>query len=212
MKIKNETFKNTLILFLITLVAGMLLGLVYEITSDARNEQIKKTKQEAYKSVFKNASKFEDFNIDTQSLLKTLKENNITEKNAVIETCAYAYDKEDNITGYIITVTAKEGYSGDITFSVGIDLESKITGISILTINETAGLGMNAKEAYFLDQYIDKDGDYFVVNKNESEEGINIDAISGATITTKAMTKGVNAALVTGKYIMTLNSEGGTNE
>lgn len=71
-----------------------------------------------------------------------------------------------------------------------------------MSISETAGLGMNAANESFLSQYkVERDG-LFVVNKAENQAGTNIDALSGATITSKAVTKGVNAAVIVATAIL----------
>ena len=78
--------------------------------------------------------------------------------------------------------------------SVGIQNDGTVNGIAILSINETAGLGMKASEPEFYEQYSGKQTDHFYVSK-DGGEGEQIDAISGATITTRAVTGAVNASL-----------------
>ena len=84
------------------------------------------------------------------------------------------------------------GFDNTITMMVGVDLEGKITGIAIISHTETAGLGAVAADKgedgqAFRGQFVGKSG--------ELEVGTDIDAISSATITSTAVTKGVNAAL-----------------
>jgi electron transport complex protein RnfG len=184
-------FKNTMILFLITLISGVLLGGVYELTKDARQNQEEKTKIEGYQKVFNKAESFLD-----------VKFNKAEIDNVIIDGVTKAVNKDKEIIGYIVSVTSKEGYAGNISFMVGIKLDKTISGIVILSMNETAGLGMKAAEDEFLKQYIVKNAGKFIVNKEEKEEGNNIDAITGATITTKAMTNGVNAALKAAESII----------
>lgn len=198
----NKTIKNALILMIITLVSGLLLGAVYEITKEPRREQQEKVQDLAYQTVFSEADKFESFDYDESKINESLSKNEITSKNVIIDSAVKALDGNNTLLGYVINVTSKEGFGGDISFSVGIDLNSKITGISILSISETAGLGMNATKEEFLNQYlVDKNG-LFIVNKDNNSEGTNIDALSGATITSKAVTKGVNAAVIVATTIM----------
>jgi len=187
----NQIIKNTLALFAITAVAGLLLGAVYEGTKDARAEQAAKTQQKAYQTVFADAVEFEDISLD-----KVKKAVEYSEKEVVLEGAVKALDSGGAMLGYVVTVTAKEGYGGDIQFSVGVDTENHVTGISYLSISETAGLGMKAKNQDFIDQYTEKSKTgqgAFIVNKDGSD-GLVIDAIGGATITSRAVTKGVNAA------------------
>ena len=97
-------------------------------------------------------------------------------------------------TGYVITATDSEGYGGDIQVVVGITADGTVSGISFLSISETAGLGMNAQNESFYGQYVGVQTDHFYVSK-DGGEGEPIDAISGATITSRAVTGAVNAAL-----------------
>ena len=94
----------------------------------------------------------------------------------------------------MITTTDGEGYGGDIQVTVGITADGTVSGVSFLSISETAGLGMKATEASFYEQYVGVQTDQFYVSK-DGGEGEPIDALSGATITTRAVTGAVNAAL-----------------
>jgi len=136
-----------------------------------------------------------------ESLSDALGKEDITNKNVLVSSVVEAIS-EDELLGYVISVTNKEGFGGDITFSVGIDLKYQVTGVYILSMSETAGLGMNAQNPEFLDQYKVSNSGLFITNKVDSAEGTNIDALTGATITSKAMTKGVNAAIITAKVIV----------
>ena len=78
---------------------------------------------------------------------------------------------------------------------MGIDNEGTVKGIEILKISETAGLGMKAKESRFKDQFAEKKVAQFSYTKTGASADFEIDAISGATITTKAVTNAVNAGL-----------------
>lgn len=189
----NQIVKNTLALFVITAIAGLLLGIVYEGTKDARAEQAAKRQQRAYQTVFEEASEFEEISLDSDKLKEFVE---YSEKEVVLEGAVKALDNSKNLMGYVVTVTAKEGYGGDIKFSVGVNIDGQVTGISYLKIAETAGLGMKAKENEFIEQYIgknpDKEGAYIV--SKDGSDGIVIDAITAATVTSRAVTKGVNAA------------------
>lgn len=198
----KETIKNALILCTITLVAGFLLGGVYEITKEPRAKQQEITKTNSYREVIKEAASFEELNVDNKDISELLKAHGITEKAAVIDACVKALDKDGNIIGYIVSATSKEGYGGNISLSVGFDMTGNVTGVSLLSISETAGLGMEAKNESFLNQYKAEGASLYIVGKSDNEDGINIDALSGATITSKAVTKAVNAAKITDLYLM----------
>lgn len=195
----NKIIKDAVVLCGITLIAGLLLGSVYQITKTPRQNQEIEKKNQAYQTVFTDATDFEEKKIDAEQIEKYLEQKGITSGEATVDEVATA-KKQENL-GYVITVTEHEGYGGDITFTVGIKQDGTICGVSVLTINETAGLGMKAKEASFLNQFKDKKVEKFTYTKNGAGKENEIDAISGATITTKAMTKGVNAAIECFQYL-----------
>ena len=116
-----------------------------------------------------------------------------------------ALDASGATAGYVITVTSAEGYGGDIQFSMGVALDGTTLGISFLSISETAGLGMNADTDSFKDQFKDQNVPEFSYSKTGATQEGEIDALSGATITTNAVTNGVNAGLC----VFQLLSEGG---
>lgn len=198
---KMKLVKNALVLFAITLVAGLFLGLVFEVTKEARGQQIIKKQQEADKAVFADADRFTQLEFDEDAVTEYLTENNLDETMVYIDGIETAEDASGTPLGYVIRVTSKEGYAGNISFFVGIQNDRTINSVSILSIAETAGLGMKAKEAEFIDQYANKNVDFFVYTKNNASEDNEIDVISGATITTNAVTNGVNAAIFTFDYL-----------
>lgn len=191
----NKIIKNTLILTLITVVAGCLLGLVYEITKEPIAVAQENSKQEAYRVVLADADSFEtDESFDAEVAADTLTEAGYTEEE--ITEVAAALDESGEVIGYVITATTHEGYGGDIEVSVGISSDGTVKGIEMLSISETAGLGMKADEAEFKDQFKDKQVEAFSYTKTGEEGDDKIDALSGATITTNAVTNAVNSALV----------------
>jgi electron transport complex protein RnfG len=103
-----------------------------------------------------------------------------------------AFDADGNVIGYVFATTSKS-YGGDVSCMVGISCaDNKITGVELTSINDTPGLGMKAKGEDFLNQYTGRSGN-IGVNKNEKTD-TEIKAISGATITSKAVTAAVNDA------------------
>ena len=106
-----------------------------------------------------------------------------------------ALDSNKETLGYVITVTAKDGSQGSITFSVGIKNDGTVNGYSIKSISETPGLGMKAEEADFYKQFENKKVDKFDVVKATPSKDYEIEAITGSTITSKAMANGCNAAI-----------------
>ena len=140
----NKIIKNTLILTAITVVSGLLLGIVYDVTKEPIAQAQERTKQKAFQTVLPEASEFTSSNFDEKEAAKILKENGYTDD---ITEVAEATDKKGKVIGYVINVTSHEGYGGDIEISVGIASDGTVKGIEMLSIGETAGLGMKAKGA-----------------------------------------------------------------
>lgn len=191
----NKIIKDACILFAITLIAGVLLGAVYEVTKTPIANQNEKAKQEAYKAVLPDAEKFEALEGVTCN-----EENIVTVSDFANDeiTDIVAGVKDNKIIGYVITVTDGAGYSGDIKFSVGVGVDGTYKGTSILSISETAGLGMRAKtDPSFLSQFNDVSVESYTLVKDGTGSSVDdkIDAISGSTVTSKAITNGINAAL-----------------
>ena len=184
----NKIIKNTVILTLNTLIAGICLGAVYEITKEPIAQAQDAAKKEAWQQVFPDAdvNDFELVDVDQKAADKAIKDLGV--KATIDEVCTVGEE------GYVVTATDKEGYGGDIKITVGITADGTINGISILSISETAGLGMRATEPAFYEQYQGKQAEKFVVSK-DGGDGEPIDALSGATITSRAVTGAVNAAL-----------------
>lgn len=193
---KNKIIKDALALTLITLVAGAALGGVYEITKDPIAKQEAQAKAEAYEQVFTDAAAFEEVEMD-DTLIQTIRDQLDQEgyKAQSIEEVMRAEDQSGETLGYAFTVVTSEGYGGDIQFSMGVQNDGTLNGISILSIGETAGLGMNADTPAFKDQFVGKQVEKLQYTKNGATQDDEINAISGATVTTNAMTNGVNAGL-----------------
>lgn len=177
----KENIKLGLILLLITGIAGFLLGGAYEITKGPISEKVIADKQAAMKEILPAADKFDkaDVNIEGNEI--------ITEVNTGF--------KGDKIAGYAIKVAPK-GYSGPIEIMVGLSIDGKVTGIKILSHTETPGLGANAPNPEFSGQFTDKPTkDKLVVVKIAPSKENQVQAITGATITSNAVTLGVNDAI-----------------
>ena len=201
----RNMFKDAGILLVITIVAGLLLGLVYQITKEPIALQKEKAKQEACKEVFADASEFEELDMTNPSAASWAEAGYAGES---IDEVMAAKDSSGNVLGYVITVTTKEGYGGDIRFTIGIRNDGLVNGISILEISETAGLGMRAEEV-LKPQFSDKNIEKFEYTKSGASSEHQVDAISGATITTNAVVNGVNAGLY---YFQTELKGGSGNE
>ena len=191
----NKIVKNTLILTAITVVSGLLLGVVYGITKEPIAEAQENTKQEAYRSVLSDASSFETMeDFDAADAASILEENGYSSDE--ITEVAEGIDDSGETVGYVVNVMSHEAYDGDLEVSVGIAADGTVKGIEMLSISETAGLGMKADEAEFKDQFKDKNVEKFTYTKSGESGDDKIDAISAATITTNAVTNAVDSALV----------------
>ena len=195
----NKIVKDTVAITVITLVVGLALGFVQDITAKPVAEQQQKAKEEAYKAVFADADTFETIATEEDADLEAyLDENGYGAQN--IDEVMLARDSSGAEIGYAFTVTTSEGYGGDIQFAMGVRDDGTLNGISILSISETAGLGMRATTDDFKNQFRDKKVEKFAYTKNGASADNQIDALSGATITTNAMTNGVNAGLCAFQY------------
>ncbi len=195
---KNRDVKSMLkdagLLFAITLIAGLMLGFVYELTKEPIRVQQELAIQRACQAVFAEADSFEALKyIPTEDMTAQLEGIGVE-----IGTIFEARDASGNALGYVVEATSTEGYGGAITLYAGITNDGMLNGISILSIAETPGLGMNA-ESVLVPQFENVEATFFYYTKSGSTEPDTIDAISGATITTEAVVNAVNGAI----YVVT---------
>ncbi len=166
----------TVALFIICLISTVLLGGTNELTAEKIKQVAAETAANARTLVLTQATEFE-------------------EKTITVEETEYTYYIGKNASGETVgyTVTTQDkSYGGTIEVMTGFDVDGKITGVEILTIDDTPGLGMNAKNDSFRNEYVGKSGE-LTVSKTASADN-EIQAITGATITSKAVTRCVNLA------------------
>lgn len=183
-------FKEAGILFLITLISGLALGFVYEVTAEARAYQKELKIQQTCKEAFQGADSFEEIGVVASEEMMA----QATTLGVNFDTVFQAKNAEGNVVGYIVSVVSSEGYGGNIGLYVGISQDGTVKGVSILEIAETPGLGMEAGNV-LTPQFADKNVKEFVFTKTGATQENEVDAISGATVTTEAITNGVNMAL-----------------
>lgn len=175
----KEVLVPSVSLFVISLVVTLLLAVTNNITAPLIEKLSVETEIETRKTVLADASYFDDEN-----------------KTVTLDGTEYTYcvglDAEKNVVGYIFTTSTK-GYGGEVKVMTGVSADGKVTGVEALSLSETAGLGMNAQKETFRDQYIGKSGKIGVA-KNSPKEN-EIQALTGATITSSAFTDAVNIAL-----------------
>lgn len=189
--------KDILTLFAITLVSGLLLGLVYEATKDAIAQAELKAKLAAYKEICPQAENFiedekitaeiEDFNIEFATMGLG---------NVVVDEVVCAADADGNVIAYLVTATSSDAYDGALQAMTGVTMDGEVLGVTYLSISETPGLGLKAAEDDFKNQYVGKNVESLIVVKDGADAENEIDAISGATKTSKAVTGCVNSAIV----------------
>ena len=189
----KKILKDAFALLMITLVAGILLGFVYSITKEPIAQQEQLTKERSCQEVFADAATFENDTEDLEAATAAMKAAGYEVQT--LSEILVAKDASGSTLGYVLSLVDPEGYGGDISFMMGIRLDGTLNGISILSIGETAGLGMNADTDAFKSQFANKKVEKFTFTKTGSTSDSEIDALSGATITTTAITNGVNAGL-----------------
>lgn len=166
-------------LFLITVITGVILGGVHTMTLEPIRQAKEREKMEALAATLPAAKDFKAVEISG-------KPDFIKEINAGTA--------DGKLMGYNVTVSSK-GYGGMIEMVVGISADGELMGIKILSHSETPGLGARAPEPAFSGQFKDKKADTLSIVKTAPATASEIEAISGATITSTAVVKGVNQAI-----------------
>ena len=177
MKNLGYIFKLTAVLLVITVVVAGLLGFVNHLTEDKIAENTAKKAQEAMQNVLP-ADSYEPIVVSDE-------------------------DKKDGITeafkcagGYVVRLNAG-GFGGSIDMMVGIDENGGVIGVCVVSHAETASLGANCTRADWQAQFVGTTGDLSV-----DKDGGTIDSLTGATVTSRAVTKGVNTAVAFVKEVL----------
>jgi len=194
---KSGFMKDALVLFAITLVSGLCLGFVYDITKGPIEQATIDKNNRTYQEVLSVASSFTEVEGSAEQIAELDASGELASFGGVeVESVLEGTDASGATVGYVINSLSNDSYGGAVKISVGFDANGAITGVGIREINDTPGLGLKAKEPKFKDQYIGKkkDAEYLVVTKLGAKAANEIDAISGATITSNAVTNAVNAA------------------
>lgn len=184
----KEIIKPSLILFLVCAVITGALAYVSGVTKPIIDENNRKTEQESLAQVLPEAESFLE-----PKTAEALKADGFTVSDRI--TRIYEGQKGSDSMGYVVEVSSK-GYGGAIKMFVGIDKEQNITGVLLTSHNETPGLGAKASEPGFTGQYLGAFPEKaFSVVKGKANDDSEIQAISGATITSRAVTQGVADAI-----------------
>ncbi len=177
------------VLLIISVIVALLLAFTNSITKEKIAENTQNEQNLAKQEVLQDAKKFEDLNYADGFV------------NAVFA----GKDGEGKTVGWCVNVKPN-GYGGEIDLMVGITLDGKLSGIKVVSNAETAGLGAKCTDTAFSGQFAGKETPLTVIKNGEAKNN-EIVAITGATITSSAVTDGVNAAFDAVNKI-----GGGTNE
>jgi len=171
---KESTFLNmTITLLVITLVAGLSLGFINDLTIGPIAKAKLERKVNALKQVL---PEFNNNPVEDIILVKSEKVKDSIE--------LYPAYFEEKIVGRAVIGSSDKGYSGLIKIMVGFNTDGTINNIVVLEQKETPGLGTKMKEDKFLRQFRGKDPKAF--NLQVIKDGGDIDALTGATITSRA--------------------------
>lgn len=154
------------------LISGLIIAAVYFVTYPFAVQKNEMLKQQAMKALVTSADRFEPVSGKDQW---------------------FAAEKDDNIIAYIIPGESK-GYGGTIKMLVAVSMDGKVIDYNILSANETPGLGDKASKDFFRTRLMGKKSEALIVVKDPSNKD-NVDALTGATITSTAVVKGVREAV-----------------
>ncbi len=171
----------TLKLFIISTITALLLAGVNALTAERIAENSRAEKAAAISAIFPDAT-----------------ENEESDKTADGVQMLYLVKSGDDVIGYAASV-APNGFGGALDVMVGVNADGTVAGVKIVSHGETPGLGSRVNDDGYLSQYVGKSGSLAI--------GSNIDAITGSTISSKAVLAGVNAAL--GAYPVLFGENGG---
>lgn len=174
----KKILKLTFVLFLISAIVAGILGVVYEMTKDRIAEIAAEKTASAYAEVL---------------TAESYDETAYTGSDTAVKLISKAYDADGTLLGYVVE-TVVSGSQGSITIIVGVNIDYRCTGISITESSETSGLGAVAsspsdKGVAFRAQFVDADKNVALV-----KNGGTIEALTGATITSKAVVSAVASA------------------
>lgn len=181
----RESGRLVLTLFAITAAAALILAVVYGMTAERIAQGAAERRQSAMEAVAPGADIFSQLPYDPEKVLDM-----------------HGAYKGGALLGYCVEV-APDGFGGPITLLVGVSDGGSVMGVKVLEQNETAGLGANVREDDFLGQYKGLSGTIRVGLGDNA-----VDAVTGATISSKAVTDGVNRALAA---VADFQREGGVN-
>ncbi|MDR1649206.1 MAG: RnfABCDGE type electron transport complex subunit G [Synergistaceae bacterium] len=178
---KIKILRLGVILFIVAAVTGIILGFVYQVTLEPIRRTRERLLGEALAGALPEARSFSPVAL-------------VSDADPAIRDARRALSGGGRPVGYCLTVTPK-GYGGPLEIVVGITEKGHLRAIRILSHSETPGLGAKAPLPAFAGQYENRDAERLILVKTAPDGSGQVQAISGATITSTAVTDGVNAAL-----------------
>lgn len=195
-KKKSNIVINTLVLVIVTFVAIAALAVVNQITSEPIAQAEVNMKAQAYKVVYADANEFAEIDgVDKmiEDSAQLLEDNGFG--GCTITDALAVNNASGEVEGYIVVSTSPNGYGGEIQVAIGIK-DDKLTGFAPIKNSETPGFGANCTNPEFTEQFAGKSASVLSYTKTGAQSDTEIDALSGATITTKAVTEAVNSAII----------------
>jgi len=183
----RDILKPAVTLFIICLIVTAALAFTHAATKETIEARAELDKLNARKAVLSNATTFEAIE-DLDSLLNGKNGQSIVKEG-------YRGLNNGDFEGFVFLVTTK-GYGGEMILTVGVDKEGKVSGAKIGENSETPGLGGKAQDKAFISQFYGLSiGEKLTTVRGKKTKPVEIQAISGATITTKAVTEAVQTAI-----------------
>ncbi|MDO5649912.1 MAG: FMN-binding protein [Gallicola sp.] len=183
----KETVNLALRLFIITAIAGLLLGFVNSTTAPVIAQQEQEKLQQALGKTYPGAEEFNPIEADKLTALQG--------ENPNIQQ-VYKAGNGGTTEGYVFDVLGRGGYGGDINFVVGVNGETKeIVGYDVLKSAETPGLGSQIAEEPFVGTVVGNTMNEPMVSAQDPSGDNDVQAISGTTISVNAILDGLNAAV-----------------
>ena len=173
----KSILKDALTLLCITLVAGLCLSFVYELTKGPIEQAEMQKKYASYQAVMADV-KFAELTEEQNALLP----------DGVVEALA-ATDNSGNLVGFVMSATSKNGYGGEIKVAIGVGTDGKVTGFSPLSHGETPGFGARMENDDIKALFVGV------------SSGAEFDGISGATITSTALREIIDTAVQTAEIL-----------
>ena len=193
----KQELRLILVLTVISVVSGAILGLVNAWTEPVIKEQEALAKQKSLRQALPEAA---EFRVET-ALLEALQQNGV----GITE--LYRGFRDEQPAGFVFIVD-QQGYASVIRMAVGVTPEGMLAGINIISQSETPGLGANVTNETFLNQKAFREAtvdQQLAVTKDQGQ----VEAITSATVSSRAVVRGVNTALAAARSLLAVENETG---